>query len=87
MKCLQESRTQPGHSVAAGLHDISARILASNSFQVSPAPGQRLSIVVSSSETSHSLSFPDDSNSLQITSRVVKEAAGIIPIASAEVVS
>lgn len=82
VKCLQEHRTQPGHSVAAGLHDISARILASNSFQVSLAPGQRLSIVVSSSEVSHSLSFRDDSDSLRITSRVVKEASGIIPIAA-----
>lgn len=70
-------------SVAGGFFDISARIHASNSCQISPVPNQQLSTVAFSSKTSHAVSFRNASDAMQITLPVVQEVVGLIPIAGA----
>ncbi|KAI6115451.1 hypothetical protein EV401DRAFT_73898 [Pisolithus croceorrhizus] len=79
----KSSRTPHDYSVAVGLYDVSARILASNSFQIAPALDQQLSAVVPSSKTSHFLSSRNVSDAIQITLPVVQAAAAAIPVVGA----
>ncbi|KAI6015204.1 hypothetical protein F5J12DRAFT_970065 [Pisolithus orientalis] len=79
----KSTRTPQDNSVAAGLYDVSTRILASHTFQVAPAPDQRLSTHVSSSKTPPGLCFRDVSDITQITLPVVQAAMEAIPVAGA----
>ncbi|KAI6096229.1 hypothetical protein EV401DRAFT_1142320 [Pisolithus croceorrhizus] len=81
------ARTPHNYSVAAGLQDVSARILYSNSFQVSPAPDQQLSVVASFSRTSQVLSIRNISDATQITLPVVQAAVAAIPAIGAPLAS
>ncbi|KIK18663.1 hypothetical protein PISMIDRAFT_683994 [Pisolithus microcarpus 441] len=71
------------YSVTAGLYDVSACILASDSSQISPAPDQQPSTAVHSFKTSHILSSRNVSDAVQITLPVVQAAVEAIPVAGA----
>lgn len=60
-------------------HSVTAPVLASNSFRVSPTPDQQLSTGVSSSWTSQGLSFRNTSDITQITLPVVRAAVAAVP--------
>ncbi|KAI6042035.1 hypothetical protein EDC04DRAFT_1077284 [Pisolithus marmoratus] len=79
----KSTRKLRDHSIAAGLYNVSARILASNSFHVSPAPDRQPSTVVSASKTSHILSPHNVSDAIQITLPMVQAIAEGIPVAGA----
>ncbi|KAI6168837.1 hypothetical protein EDD17DRAFT_1523098 [Pisolithus thermaeus] len=81
------ARTPRNYSVAAGLQDVSARIPSSNSFQVSTAPDQQRSVVVSSSRTSQVLSLHNISDTMQIALPMVQAAAAAIPVVGAPLAS
>ncbi|KAI6125118.1 hypothetical protein EDD16DRAFT_1560147 [Pisolithus croceorrhizus] len=71
------------HSIAAGSHNVSPRVLNSNSFPASPALDPQPLTVVSPPRTSHATSSRNISDAIQMTLPVVQAVAEAIPVAGA----